>query len=320
MRFDRFMEAALFDPEKGYYSRRISAVGKGGDFTTTAMISPSLGKAVAAWASAALKETGCRHLIELGPGEGTLAAAVRKGLPWLQRLGVQVHLVERSEPLRAKQATLLKGGVCWHATIEEALQTCGGRACFYSNEFVDAFPARRFRREIEGWSELYLAPGIPTGELWKSEEELPVSSAFDPSHRPGQIVEVHESFHRWWLGWLPRWKAGRMLTIDYGAEATPLYYRRPGGTLRAYSLQQRLEGRAAYANPGRQDLTADVNFTDLATWPLGHAVVRKLESQRQFLQPFATPGNAADVYAIDPDGPGEAFRVIEHEAAACTRA
>ena len=35
MRFDRFMELALHDPERGYYARRIRGVGKGGDFTTT---------------------------------------------------------------------------------------------------------------------------------------------------------------------------------------------------------------------------------------------------------------------------------------------
>ena len=53
LRFDRFMELALHDPERGYYARRIRGVGKGGDFTTTPMLTPALGKAVAAWAKAA---------------------------------------------------------------------------------------------------------------------------------------------------------------------------------------------------------------------------------------------------------------------------
>jgi SAM-dependent MidA family methyltransferase len=313
------MEAALFDPERGYYTRSISAVGKGGDFTTTAMISPALGKAIAAWAPAALKETGCRDLIELGPGEGTLAKAVRAGIPWLQRLGMQMHLVERSAPLREKQAALLKGRVCWHASIGEALEASGGKACIYSNEFPDAFPVRRFRRTETGWSELYLAPGNPAAEIWISETELPESSSLDDACAIGQTVEVHESFRSWWQEWLPDWQAGRMLTIDYGAEAERLYYRRPKGSLRGYFMQQRVEGPAAYANPGRQDLTADVNFTDLALWAEPYARVRRLQSQRDFLLPWVSPENAADAYAINREGPGAAFQVIEHEAAACAR-
>ena len=41
------MAAALHDPERGYYARRIRGVGKPGDFTTTAAISPAIGKAIA---------------------------------------------------------------------------------------------------------------------------------------------------------------------------------------------------------------------------------------------------------------------------------
>jgi hypothetical protein len=36
--------------------------------------------------------------------------------------------------------------------------------------------------------------------------------------------------------------------------------------LRAYRGQQRLTGAEAYELPGRQDITADVNFDDLTRW------------------------------------------------------
>lgn len=319
LRFDRFMAAALFDTRQGYYSRRISGVGRGGDFTTTAMISPALGKAVAAWAAQAMGQTGCRHLIELGPGEGLLASAVRSEFSWWRRLGLQLHLVERSVPLKEKQAALLGSKVRWHVSIEDALAACGGKACIYSNEFADAFPVRCFRKSRAGWEELYLIAGNPASEIWKnlSQDELPDSAVFRESHPTGQVVEVHESFHQWWKAWLPLWRAGRMLTIDYGADSSLLYERRPAGSLRGYVHHQRVDGAARYANPGRQDLTADVNFSDLATWPLPHAVTLRLLSQRDFLLPFATRGDHADDFAINPHGAGEAFRVIEHQTAAC---
>lgn len=262
LRFDRFMDLALHDPERGYYARRIRGVGRGGDFTTTPMITPALGKAIAAWADEAMKATGCRDLIELGPGEGLLTRAVMDHLPWWRRMRTRFHLVETSTLLEQKQRSLLDDQAFWAVCIEGVLHGCGGKACVFSNEFADAFPVRRFRREEDGWSELFVSPA----EEWRKCEELPDSSIFEIPHPTGQIVEVTESYHEWLSGWLPRWKAGRMLTIDYGAEAAAIYHRRPRGSVRAYLMQQRLEGPAVYENPGRQDLTADVNFTDLPRW------------------------------------------------------
>jgi SAM-dependent MidA family methyltransferase len=307
LRFDRFMERALHDPDRGYYARRIRAVGRGGDFTTTPMLTPSLAKAVAAWAAEAMKSTGCLDLIELGPGEGILAEAVMGHLPWWTRLRSHLHLVEKSQPLRAKQRERLGQKVRWHATIEDALASCGGHACIYSNEFADAFPVRRFRREESGWSELFLSPA----EQWLACDDLPDSSVFDETFPIGQQVEVAEAFHQWQDDMLPHWRKGRMLTIDYGSEAASLYHRRPRGSVRAYFMQQRLEGPAIYQNPGRQDLTADVNFTDLQRWTAAEMKTASLRTQREFLIPFANPANPSDAHALELDGAGGAFMVLD---------
>ena len=47
--FSQFMARALFDPERGYYTRHIRTVGSRGDFSTSATLSPSLRGAAAAW-------------------------------------------------------------------------------------------------------------------------------------------------------------------------------------------------------------------------------------------------------------------------------
>ena len=80
------MQRALFDPRTGYYSRQIRTVGRGGDFSTAATLSPSLGIAVAAW----LKSESClqpqvRHVIEVGAGDGSLMHTVRRALGWWTR-------------------------------------------------------------------------------------------------------------------------------------------------------------------------------------------------------------------------------------------
>lgn len=305
------MEAALHDPQQGYYARRIREVGRRGDFTTTAGIAPDLlGRAIAGQAADALRATGCRDLIELGPGSGALAAAVRRHLPWPLRLRTRLHLVERSHPLRALQRQALGARVHWHETIEQALAATGGKACLYSNEFFDAFPVRRFRRSAEGWEEQHV---LPRGERWQAVGRLPDSSLAERDWPLGQHLEIGESQRLWLEQLLASWKRGRMLTIDYGAEAGALLERRPRGTLRGYFHHQLVEGSDLLARPGHQDLTCDVNFSDLVCWPGERLRTLRSISQHEFLAPYLLHAGEAERFALDPHGAGTAFRCLEQE-------
>ncbi len=306
------MERALHAPRGGYYARRIRGVGRGADFTTAPMLSPALGQAIAAWAAAALRETGCRDLIEVGPGEGTLAAAVLRGLPWLVRRRTRLHLVESSAPLAEKQRTLLGRRARWHSSLAEALEAVSGRAVIYSNELVDAFPVRLFENTDDAWREIgvqHTAEGRLLEHLLPAAD-LPPSSIFQVSHRPGQRVEVHDSYRRWLCEWMSRWRAGRLLTIDYGAPAARLYQRRPKGSLRAYLLHHRIEGPGIYENPGRQDITADVNFSDLIEWSAPWTAGSRLVAFSDFIRPFADSRDPL----LDPQGAGGAFQVLDQVA------
>jgi len=307
--FEEFMRRALYDPERGYYSRRITGVGKRGDFTTTPMLSDAPAKAIAGWAARAMKETGCRDLIEIGPGEGKLAAAVLNHLPRLVRWRTRLHLVETSAPLVEHQKQLLGNKARWHRSPSEALAACAGKAVIFSNELVDAFPVRRFQKTPDGWREIAvrIVPDRVAEESLLSPAPLPDSSGFSSNHPDGQCIEVHESYRRWLEDWLLLWKAGRMLTIDYGAESDTLYHRRPRGTVRGYLFQQRLEGPEIYQNIGRQDLTADVNFTDLMNWSRGWASGQSLMTFGAFL------GKHADRALTDEDGVGDAFLTLDQK-------
>ena len=298
--FEEFMARALHDPVHGYYARRITAVGRCGDFTTAPMLSETPARAIAKWVARALRETRCRDLIEIGPGEGTLAAVVLKNLPLGLRWKTRLHLVETSRPLAARQRDLLGHRATWHLTMGQALAACGGNAVIYSNELVDAFPVRRFQKTALGWQELAVRIDAlqHAHELLLPPAELPDSSAFLDSHPPGQWVEVHESYHRELAAWMPGWHSGRLLTIDYGSEIQDLYHRRPRGTVRGYLHQQRLEGPAIYANPGRQDLTADVNFTDLRNWSQPWVSGQRLETFGEFLGTSSALREAGDAFLV----------------------
>lgn len=313
--FEAFMERALHHPRRGYYARHIRGVGRGGDFTTAPMLSAAPAKAIAAWAADALKSSGCRHLIELGPGEGRLAAEVFKRLPWLTRRRTRLHLVETSLPLAAKQRALLGETPHWHHSLAEALAACNGRAVIYSNEFADAFPVRLFEKQTDGeWREIGLRETTAGfQEVLLPPAPPPASSGFSAAHPTGQRIEVHDSYHRWLADWLPGWRAGRLLTIDYGAEADQLYHRRPGGTLRAYLFQQCLTGQAVYEHIGRQDITADVNFSDLIAWSLPWATTRRLDRFGEFIRSFADSRDLRDQALADPAGAGGVFLVLDQE-------
>lgn len=104
-----------------------------------------------------------------------------------------------------------------------------------------------------------------------------------------------------------------MLTIDYGDEMPALIHRRPRGTLRAYFHHQRFEGLEIYHRFGRQDLTADVNFTDLRAWTerCGWRTA-SLGTQAGFLAAHGTTRSGLhDAQLADHTGAGAAFKVLE---------
>lgn len=313
IRFDSFMQRALHDPERGYYARTIRGIGRGGDFTTAPKVSGLLARALAGWIQNASRETGCRELIEIGPGDGALAEAILRELPWRKRITMRYHLVESSPPLASRQRERLGRQVRHHRSIEDALAACHGRALIFSNELVDAFAVRRFEKTESGWREIF----VHRDEIGRIHETLmqgsplPDSCAFKESFPKGQRVEVHDSYRTWLAVWLPKWRHGRMLTIDYGGEIESLYHRRHHGTVRAYLLQQRLEGHEIYQNPGLQDLTADVNFTDLQQWHRNSMESLELSKFGAFLQRFAEVRNLSDQSLLDPDGAASAFLVLE---------
>ena len=313
--FADFMESALYDPQHGYYSRRIPTVGRGGDFSTAATLSPHLGMAIAHWLG---KDR--RPLIEIGPGDGSLAEALLQSLGWWCRRGKSLWLVEKSPVLKSQQQKRLHkySNVRWADSIEEALTACQGRAVMVSNELVDAFPVVLAEWRDDGWREVWLEIS-PQGGLIETLRSLPkeISSvSLRSGWRPcvGQRVEIAWSYRQWLRAWLPMAREVRLLTIDYGGNFAGNESLRLGGTLRGYLRHERKEGLAIYENMGSQDLTADVCFDDLELWgaDLGLRTVSQ-ESQAAFLRRhLATRSSSREMdYLVDEQGAGGAFRVLE---------
>ncbi len=320
--FERFMELALYHPVHGYYAAQIPSIGRNGDFSTSMTISDSLTRSIAAWIKTEAKRLSMRvaHVIELGGGTGGLAAGViRSFKPWEP---VRYQIVEISKTLRQLQEKELRGKpVRWAESIEAALANASGTAILISNEFVDAFPCRRFQLGRNGWNEIYLRF---RDELWTEEmaktSALPMSSVFDLAFAEGQRVETFQSYREWLTRLERHFRKGSILTIDYGDAAEEVYRRRPAGTMRAFFRHQRIDGMGIYQRPGRQDLTADINFTDLKMW--GDAIgleTIELISQAEFIRKWSKPKSGTekleDRFVADHSGMGTAFKVLHQRLA-----
>ena len=310
LRFDHFMEHALYHPQEGYYARKIKNVGAEGDFSTSASLSNSLAKAIADWLLKEIQFHACKKItvLEIGAGSGKLMLEVQAALPFFVRRKLNFAIVEKSVSLKQLQINMLKKRVTWYDSVSAALTASEGKALIFSNELVDAFPVRVFEKYSGGYNELYVNTS-QRSEVFQTAEQLPESSFFSESHHVGERFEVHESFLHWQREWATHFQQGSILTVDYGSDVLTQLSTHPHGSLRGYLRHQVVRGSEIYQNVGHQDLTADVNFTDLQQWgsSLGIGSIG-LSSQRDFL---TDTSKAVDQFLRDAGGAGSAFQVLE---------
>lgn len=308
------MERALYDPKDGYYAQR-AEVGKTGDFSTSATLSPAFAEAIAHW----IRETAIRlklvapwPIIDLGPGDGSLAAGL---LSHFTNAEATLHLVETSQPLREVQQNKLGAlSVSHHANLPEVLKATGGTGLIIANEFADAFPAIQLYWREGAWREVFVEfndKNEPFEALRPFERSIDVEA---PSHpKENQRIFVHPRYHTWLQENLSALGHGAMLTIDYGAEY-------PSGECRAYAGQQRYEQLDVYREAGHRDITCDVNFSDIRRWCEQLGFSANLSStQSEFLQRYITnidirsSKDPALAFLSNPMGAGGAFRVLTME-------
>jgi len=326
------MEQALFAPGTGYYSAKVSTVGRHGDFSTSATISDLLGSAIAAWLVQEMQtSSSIGNVIEVGGGDGSLSAAVRKGLGWWKRRSLHWHMVETSPMLASQQSARIgSSSARWHGNMSEALEASNGKAFIFHNELLDAFPVRllQWNAAVTKWEEVWLQK---EKNSWKEtfqpfEMRMPDQAAFSaladwhantPPAQTNQRVELHEASRTWMQEWAPWWKSGSMLTIDYGDLFPRVYHRQPRGTVRAYFQHQRFSGPEVYARMGKQDITSDINFSDLIRWGKDLQWQNNpLETQRSFLMRMVPTlqnmrgKSPAAAFLLDQQGAGDAFKVL----------
>src|SRR5438309_7785982 len=127
------MEAALYDPDHGFYSR--APIGERGHFVTSPHVSPVFGHLLARqvvefWDL--LDRPDPFHVVEVGAGDGTLAGQVLSSVASGVTRAIRYVAVERGLDGRER---IRRAGVEPRASLDEIPPL--GRGCVLANELLD---------------------------------------------------------------------------------------------------------------------------------------------------------------------------------------
>jgi SAM-dependent MidA family methyltransferase len=265
--FADFMEAALYDPDSGYYARG-APIGEGGDFVTSPSVSPAFAATIArSFAKDGERIDGDLDFVEIGAGEGRFLAdfaeALARDHPAVASR-TRSTAVERSAAAREKLAKLPLATLTSAGDLPERSIV----GWIFANELYDALPVARVRGTGEGLEELRVAvegdrfvwTSAAAPAAWR--DRLARSGVSLAAGQIGEIRPGAAELHRKLARALSR---GRLVVFDYGHRASTLYHplARPGGTLAVHRGGRR--GGDPLERPGEQDLTAHVDWDELVT-------------------------------------------------------
>ena len=265
--FAEFMEAALYWPDGGYYSRR-DPTGADGDFFTSPLAHPAFGALLAVqlfqmWLI--MGRPSRFTVIEPGAGNGLLCRDVLASAGGLTQdfaRSLRYVCVDRrgrpGEELGQPQA---------HRITADHLPFRRLEGCVLSNEFLDAFPVHQVVAEggrlrevfvaLEG-GDLVTVTGNPsTPALAERLDGLWVTLA------EGQTAEINLGLDAWAGDAAACLSQGFVLTVDYGRPSAELYsfQSRPRGTLTTF--YRHLQTDSPLDRVGQQDITAQVDLTSV---------------------------------------------------------
>lgn len=266
--FTRFMELALYGAG-GFYTSGGHA-GRRGDFITSPEVGPLFGAVLARLIDAEWHRQGEPRsftVVDAGAGPGTLCRGILSAEPACSR-ALQLIAVESS----AAQRSMHPAGIISMERMPERIE----HGVVIANELLDNLPFGLWVHD-GGWREAHVvkqADGF--GEVLRAGTP---GFPLRPGAPHGARVPVQDAAQEWLRSALGTVRNGVVLVIDYctatTVEAAAMPWRE---WLRTYAGHGR--GSHYLANPGSQDITAQVMIDQLAAVREPDAV----RSQAQFLQ------------------------------------
>lgn len=268
--FANYMHQALYTPNLGYYSSGHPKLGKHGDFVTAPELTPLFGQCIASQFMCFQQAFPDANILEFGAGSGQLALDILLSLDAKSALPEQYFILEISADLKQKQQQKL----AQHPVLLERvtwlteLPSSPVNAFVIANEVLDAMPVHRFIRESNGYFEEHV--GFSEGEFIPQKQPISnpkLQSKLNTLSIPSSSSPYRSEVNLWIEPWLKSLFAcldrGLILIIDYGFPRHEYYHpQRNQGTLMCHYKHHAHDN--AYIYPGLQDITAHVDFTDVA--------------------------------------------------------
>jgi SAM-dependent MidA family methyltransferase len=263
--FAAFMDAALYDPDGGFYATGGQAGRRGGHFVTSPEVGPLFGAVLARALDRWWEELGRPDpftVVDAGAGPGTLARAVLAAEPAVLQTGaLRYVMLERSSAQRVAHADLPVESTPnrWEHRWEHRWPGAFD-GVVVANELLDNLP---FRLAVfdGGWREAFV-DASPDGRLVEVLRPFAdVPPCLPPTASHGARAPVQAEAAAWVTQAVGALRQGRVVVLDYArttAEMAGLPWRE---WLRTYRHHDR--GGHYLADPGTQDITADVALDQL---------------------------------------------------------
>lgn len=264
--FSRYMELALYAPGLGYYTAGAHKFGEAGDFITAPELSALFGRTLARQVAGIMAQT-APFILELGAGSGKLAADMLSELERLGTLPEQYCILEVSADLRERQQAMIRlrlphliDLVHWLDVLPEKIN-----GAVIANEVLDALPVHLVRWQDSAINEIGVGLS-EDGFIWQ-ERKIIDGALLQASARiaaaDNYVSEICLAARGMISSLACRLNQGAMLFIDYGFGAREYYHpQRTAGTLMCHYRHRAHDD--PFFLPGLQDITAHVNFTDIA--------------------------------------------------------
>lgn len=264
--FSRFMELVLYAPQYGYYTGGSHKIGNNGDFITAPTLTPLFARTLARQLQELLPQT-AGNIYEFGAGTGQLAADLLNNLSD----GInRYYIIEISPELAARQKDLIQTLAPQAAQkivhLSALPETFDG--IIIGNEVLDAMPVEIIRKD-EGGSFEHVGVCLDNDRFTYSARPLhdlqlsALASLYFPKISSPYTSELHPQQYAFIRTLASRLEHGCMIFIDYGFDAAQYYHpQRNQGTLIGHYRHHVIHNPFDFI--GLADLTAHVNFTDIA--------------------------------------------------------
>ena len=243
LRFGDYIEAALYDPAFGFFTRGGGA-GRRGDFLTSPEVGPLFGAVIARALDTWWLELGRPDpftFVDCGAGNGALARAIVDAAPRC-RHALDFVLVERSPALRSLHPSGPR-----HKSRDD-LPEGPIEGVVFANELLDNLAFDLRQRSDDGWLDVV----------------VDVSDGGELCYRPddGHDRVAHQYAAMQWLRRaLDCVRRGRVVVVDYAITTEQMRARDWREWVRTYRAHAR--GGDPLSDPGTQDITVDVAFDQL---------------------------------------------------------